>query len=373
MLPHESTPIRRSIEVEYWVVDGEGRLVEPGDLVDASPGVEREFVAPLLEIKTSPCESTAELRDELFTHVERVLRRADDLDRKLVPLATPLGDEAEVRERSSDRTRIQNRVVGEPFEYVRHCAGTHVHVEQLPGRETDQLNTLVAIDPALALVNSAPYFRGRRLAAGARSMLYRRMAYDDLSHQGRLWSYVADADEWNRRLERRYEEFVTAAVEAGVDHREIEANFDPESAAWTPVKLRDSFDTVEWRSLDAALPNQMLRLAEDLVRIVDRLRDPAVEVHVEGDAGRVTPEAIVLPEFDAVIDRVDAAIREGLRSPAVCSYLDRMGFDSDAYDPVSHEIDGYEELTPEAARDLRLEHAERLERDVQRMRPARGD
>jgi hypothetical protein len=35
------TDIRRSVEVEYWVVDDEGRLAEPGALVDASPGAER--------------------------------------------------------------------------------------------------------------------------------------------------------------------------------------------------------------------------------------------------------------------------------------------------------------------------------------------
>jgi len=30
----------------------------------------------------------------------------------------------EICERESERTRIQNAVVGEDFEYVRHCAGT---------------------------------------------------------------------------------------------------------------------------------------------------------------------------------------------------------------------------------------------------------
>ncbi|MEF8882333.1 MAG: glutamate-cysteine ligase family protein, partial [Halapricum sp.] len=139
---NESRSIRRSIEVEYWVVDEAGGLVEPGALVGAAPGVEREFVEPMLEIKTTPCSTTEALREELFDRLRAVLRRADDLGKRLVPLATPVHAE-EIGEISCDRTRIQNEVVGEDFQYVRHCAGTHVHVEQQPGREIDQLNALV--------------------------------------------------------------------------------------------------------------------------------------------------------------------------------------------------------------------------------------
>jgi len=343
VVAHESEPIRRSIEVEYWVVDNDGRLVEPGELVDASAGSEREFVEPLLEIKTTPCETTAELRDELFDRVESVVRRADELDRGLVPLATPI-HAGEIPDRASDRTRIQDRVIGDDFEYVRHCAGTHIHVEQQPGREIDQLNALIALDPALALANSSPYFRGRNLAVGARSKLYRWMAYDGVPHQGRLWPYVDDTEEWTRRLERRYEEFVTAAIEAGADRATIESNFDPESAVWTPVQFRDTFGTVEWRSPDAALPSQIIQLADRVAEIVGHLGD--ADVRIEGRTGSVTEDAIVLPEFDAVIEYVTAAIREGVASDAVWSYLDRMGFDIAAYEPVSHEIDGLGPVSP---------------------------
>lgn len=361
MSGHKPEPIRRAIEVEYWVIDDEGRLVEPGALVEASAGVEREFVEPMLEIKTTPCESTAELRNELFTRIANVLRAADDLDKGLVPLATTVNAD-QIQELPSERTRIQNRVVGEDFEYVRHCAGTHIHIEQQPGREIDQLNTLIALDPALALVNSSPYFRGRRLADGARSMLYRWTAYDNLPHQGRLWPYADDIAEWTHRQEQRYEEFVTAAVSAGVDRQAVESNFDPESAIWTPVQLRETFGTVEWRSPDTALPSQILRLADQVVAIVARLED--AQVRIEGDTGDVTEEGIVIPEFDEVLKYVNAAIQDGVASDAVRSYLDRMGFDVGAYKPVSQEIDRREPVTPEEAHKLRLEYAARLEQDV---------
>jgi gamma-glutamyl:cysteine ligase YbdK (ATP-grasp superfamily) len=359
----QSEPLRRSIEVEYWVIDGEGRLAEPGALVEASAGAEREFVEPLLEIKTTPCETTPQLREELFGRVERVLEQAEALGKGLVPLGTPVACE-EIRDVPSERTRVQDRVVGDDFEFVRHCAGTHIHVEQQPGREIEQLNTLVALDPALALASSSPYFQGERLAASARSRLYRHMAYDGLPHQGELWRYVDSVDQWNRRLERRYEEFRAAADEAGIDRQTVEVNFNPASAVWTPVQLRAEFGTVEWRSADAALPTQVVRLADEIATIIERL--PSADVYVDGERGRVTDDSVVLPTFEAVLEYVEAAIEEGLASPAVRSYLDRMGVDVDAFDPITHDIAGGEPLSIEAARQLRLDQATRLRQDVKR-------
>ncbi|WP_058997254.1 glutamate-cysteine ligase family protein [Haloarcula sp. CBA1127] len=370
MSVHESDPIRRSIEVEYWVIDDVGRLVEPGALVDATPGAEREFVEPLLEVKTTPCETATELRKELLDRLGSVLRRADDLGKGLVPLSTPVNAD-EIQEIPCDRTRIQNCVVGDDFEYVRHCAGTHIHVEQQSGREIDQLNALIAIDPALALVSSSPYFRGRRLADSARSKLYRWMAYNSVPHQGWLWSYLDGTAEWDRRLERRYDEFVTAAVDAGVDRRTVAANFEPESTIWTPVQLRAEFGTVEWRSPDAALPSQVLQLADAVASLMDHLRE--TEVRIQGETGRVTDDEIVLPEFDAVLSYANDAIRDGATCDSVRSYLDRMGFDVDAYEPVAPTFDRPEPVTPHDAREIRLEHADRLQDDVRQAAPVALD
>jgi glutamate---cysteine ligase / carboxylate-amine ligase len=355
---------RRSVEVEYWVVDETGRLVGSGDLVEASPGVEREFVEPLLEIKTTPCETTAELSDELFERIERVLRRADESGKRLVPLATPI-HHTEIRDVPSEHTRIQDRVVGEAFRYVRHCAGTHVHIEQHPGREIEQLNTVTALDPLLALVASSPFYRGERVATSARSKLYRRLAYRTLSNQGELWSYTPDLETWTERVRRQYEEFVSMAVEAGFDRAVVESTFDPEDAVWIPVKLRSAFSTVEWRSPDAALPSQVVAVADDLVRLVDRAT--RADVRIGGETIRLTDEEVVLPEFEVVREHVDAAIETGRRSTAVRSYLEGAGVDTDAYDPLVEEMDDLSDrVSVEEARELRLEYAARLERDVRR-------
>lgn len=356
-------PIRRSIEVEYWVVDDDGRLTDPGPLVNAGPGVEREFVAPMLEIKTSPCETMDELRKELLGRIRAVLRCADDVNKELVPLATSINRDA-IRELPSDRTRIQNEVFGSSFQYVRHCAGTHIHFEQQPGHAIDQLNTLIALDPALALLNSARHFRGEPLVAGARSELYRRRAYDGFPRQGPLWSYVADRDDWHRRLQDCYASFRRHALDQDVDPDTLDACFDPdlpECAAWTPVKLREIFGTVEWRSPDTTLPSEVLRLTETMVSLMDRVRNTPVRIG-DGPGGLDDTETI-LPSFDTVATHVDLAIRDGLASDRVCSYLKRMGFDVNAYTPAVATV-GDGPISVSETRRLRLESADRLRADV---------
>ncbi|ERH07019.1 MAG: glutamate-cysteine ligase family 2(GCS2) [Halonotius sp. J07HN4] len=363
-----TTSLRRSIEVEYWVIDETGALTQPGSLIDL-PGAEREFVEPMLELKTTPCTSTAELREELFERVRAAVDRGEELGKQLVPLATPLNHE-EIREIPCDRTRIQNEVVGEEFEYVRHCAGTHIHIEQQPGRAVDQLNTLIALDPALALVNSARHFRGEELAAGARSKCYRWLAYDGLQEQGELWPYVDDREDWNRRLQRCYDRFRGQALDAGINEATFERCFDPESAVWTPVQLRSEFDTVEWRSPDTALPSRTVQLADTLATVAGELGDTTVEIG--GDTGRVDDDRIVLPSFETVTDYVEEAIDEGL-TPSLRAYLTRMGFSPGSYEPIAETIDHAERIDHETACKRRIEFANRLREDVQPAPPLAAD
>jgi gamma-glutamyl:cysteine ligase YbdK (ATP-grasp superfamily) len=354
--------MRKSIEVEYWVVDGEGTLVEPGTLLDGSDQRDEEFVEPLFELKTTPCETTSELRTEFAERLDDALEKADELGKALVPFGTPI-DGGSIERRSDERSRIQRQVLGEDFEYAKHCAGTHVHFEQRNAAE--QLNALIALDPAFALVNSSPYFQGRRVAAGARAYLYRKKCYEQFPKHGQLWHYVDSVAEWNERLERRYKEFEEAAVESGIPEERVDAHFSPDDVVWTPVRLRKEFPTVEWRSPDAALPSQVLRLVGEMNGIVEML--PHRNVHVEGRRGEVDEERITLPEFDRVCDLVDEAIHGGLGSEDLRSYLGRMGFDVDAYDPITHRIDDRRSVDGVEARELRLEYAEALERDVERL------
>jgi carboxylate-amine ligase len=124
----------------------------------------------------------------------------------------------------------------------------------------------------------------------------------------------------------------------------------------------------------------VLRLADqlsDLVGLVDE-REVRIEGSPDGmrertDPGTVTDEAVVLPAFDTLQQYVRDGVKMGLSSPAVRSYLDRLGFDVSAFEPLTREFEAHESLSAADARDLRLAYADRLETDITRARPVEAD
>jgi len=357
-----------SIEAEYWVIDRSGALTDPGGLTALSEHVVPEFVEPLLEVKTSPCESVAALYDEFVARLKWVLEEASARDRLLVPSGTPIGP-VEVPEHDSERAAIQRRVVGEDFGYAAHCAGTHVHFDR--EEVADQLNTLIALDPALALLSSSPYYRGRRVAACARAYVYRKRGYEAFPHHGQLWEYVDSVEQWNQLLEHRFKEFEAAARDEGVDPERFAEHFSPEDTVWTPLRLRTEVPTVEWRSPDVGLPSETMRLVREMATVMERVSE--TEVVIGGEEGSVGEEMITLPGFATVRELTDEAITTGLESPAVRAYLDRMGFDVPAYRPLTHRIDGERQMDERGTRDLRLDLARCLEADVERLQRSSAD
>ncbi|ADD06395.1 homolog to carboxylate-amine ligase [Natrialba magadii ATCC 43099] len=354
--------MQKSIEVEYWVVDNEGALTAPGELADISEFTETEFVDCLFELKTPPCETIPELRRTFVEQFRTVLDRAAELDKALVPLGTPINSES-IELRADERGEIQRQLLGTNFDYAKHCAGTHIHFEKR--NVTDQLNTLIALDPALALCNSSPYFQGEYVASSARAHIYRRQCYADLPNHGQLWNYVDTVAEWHRRLEHCFDEFTERAAANGISRAQIDEHFTVDDAVWAPVRLRDEMPTVEWRSPDATLPSHVLQLVSDMDSIMEALHH--TNVRIEGETTSHGTDDIVLPTFDSLHEYVDAAMIDGLDSEAVVDYLDRLGFQTDRYDPLTTEVDSGESVSLEDARELRLQYADRLERDLDRL------
>ncbi|WP_440766753.1 glutamate-cysteine ligase family protein [Natronorubrum sp. DTA7] len=359
--------MKTSLEVEYWVIDNDGDLVPPESLLDVSKQIDPEFVEPMLEIKTTPCQSMAELRAEFRDLISTTVDAARERGKRLVPLSTPLhaGPE-DVPYRDKQGTDLQRRIVGPAFEDARVCAGTHIHFEQ--SNVVDQLNTLTALDPAFALANSSSHYRGERLLECARPFLYRRSCYEACPEQGQLWPYVDSVEEWETTLENAYDGFRERALERGVDPADFDDEFDPYDAVWTPVRLRKAMPTVEWRSPDAALPSQILHLAEEVRSIVTHA-DARGTVVGEDDVANAGGE-VPLPAFETVQEITDAAIFDGLGDSSVRAYLQRLGFTPSTYDPIANRLPDAR-LTKRQAKRLRLEAARRLEADLA-TRPARA-
>lgn len=353
--------MQKSIEVEYWVVSEDGSLQPPGRLVDSSPQVEEEFVDCLFELKTPPCGTVRELRATFVDQLSETIETAAGLGKRLVPLGTPINSRT-IDLRPDDRTAIQQSVLGANLDYAKYCAGTHVHFEQR--NVIDQLNVLIALDPALALCNSCPYFQGNKIASSARAYLYRKKCYEHFPKHGQLWDYADTVAQWRRRLDRRFDEFTEFARQRGVNPIVLEREFSPDDVVWTPVRLRDAMPTVEWRSPDTTIPSQLLNLVEFVESVMELIHHRSVSIG--GSTLQITDTEVVLPDFDLLCDLSDTAMLDGLHSPAVREYLTDFGASVDTFSPLTEEFD-QEYVSRHEARTLRLQYADRLEADVDRL------
>lgn len=342
--------MKRGLELEYWMIDEEGALTTPSRSLAELSFVEREAHPSLIEIKTDPHESQSGLRAELCDRLDRTLQIARADGHRLAPVGTALEgvDSVEGACRESSRTDAQRRLLGDAFRHALACAGTHVHFEQVD--PAAQLNALLALDPALALLNTTPYSDGRRIATCARPYVYRRRCYAEYPALGQLWQYAESAEEWRQRLADTYERFTQEAMAAGVSEQIVEDCFDEATAVWGPVRLRDDLSTVEWRAPDAGLPSQALQLVGDVTPLVERASE------------------LDRPSFERLQQLTDAMIARGLTDRSVRQYLSGVGFDLEAYDPVGQQIDGRRQLSSRQARQIRRQLATRLEADLATLR-----
>lgn len=352
----ESSGMAVGMEIEYWVVDSDGRLCAGEEVVASHDRIGHEFVAPMVEIETPPRDDLDRVRADLREVLEAGVTAADRAGKHLVPLGTPFV--SETMPATSERGKLLERLYGEGLEYAKHCAGTHVHFDKRA--VPDQLNLLTALDPVLALVASSPYYDGERLAHSSRAYVYRYETGREFSRYRDLWEYTDSMNEWNARLAGAYEELRALAAEHGIDDATFERHIEPENSVLTPVRLRLGSPTVEWRAPDAALPSQLLTLLGDVTAAVSTLKERSLSI---GDEPGICEEGITILPFEELRDLTREAIVDG-RTPAVETYLDGFDIDSDRYSPLSEEIAEGERIDRERARELRLEYAAHLREDV---------
>lgn len=349
--------MKTGLELELWLVDDDGRLRDCQELAEGHDRIEREFVGPLVEVRTAPHESEEALRRDVQRTLRTAIHEADSLDRKLVPLGTPLTDAS--KPARTERGELFEEIYGEGVTSAKNCAGTHVHFEQ--GNVRRQLNLLTALDPALALLSTSPYYRGRRRVNCSRALAYRTECGEAFERYCDLLGYVDSVEEWRTRVTDGFEAFKSLAAERNVPVDRVTELFEPENTVLNPVRLRRSQPTVEWRAPDSALPSQVLRIASD---VGDLVSETETKPLVFGSPG-IAFDRIRIPEFPELQDLSEEAIRWGLDSEHVRGYLDSMGFDVSAYRPAANQIGGPGRITEAEARKVRLEYARRLRVDVE--------
>jgi hypothetical protein len=349
--------MNRGVELEYWVVNDRGALCDGRELASAHEWVIPEFVPSLIEIRTPPFADETVLPRMLYSVLRPLLDAAEANDKRLVPLGTPLTTTD--MQTTSERGKLLERIYGEALTPAKHCAGTHIHFER--NEPTRQLNLLTALDPALALLSSSPCYDGTPRMTCSRAHAYRTGCGAKFSQYRALWKYTPDLQTWEQRLDTAYANLKHLAADCGITERSFREQFCPEDAVNTPVRLRRSIPTVEWRAPDTTLPSQVIQLVTDISRLMQWTNDRPVVIDEQSG---ILPDRICIPEFSKLEQLSSMAIKQGLDSSAVRAYLRCMTLDPTAYCPLTARMTCPSRVSESVARRARLYCANLLERDV---------
>lgn len=352
--------MKKGIELEYFTIDSSGRLCKAEELTSEFEFAHVEFAECIIEIKSGPHEEIEELRKD----VERKLKKAVELGRKrdmrLVPLGTPLNHD-EVKLMESERLEMMKKFNPRDIEIEKELARTGLHIHFEKENVKDQLNILTALDPAFATVNSSPYHKGRKAASSSRNWIYRYSWEPKFPKSVELWPYTDSVEEWKKNMYSTFEEFKKGAIAAGVDEENFMEHHHPDRSTWTPIRLRDQFPTVEYRSPDTTTLSSALKLVEDIEHVLEESKNKEVAI---GEEPGIKSEKVVLPEFSRLKKLSREAAKKGLNSGKVREYLEKMEIDTEKYRPLSGRFDSGEEISIEEARDMRIRAAEILEDDL---------
>lgn len=272
-----------TVTTDYWVVDERGGLADP-DLIVGVPGAAATQSPYSVAVETPACESCAELQQALGDRLEAAVAAAHERGCRLLALGVrpDLLTEGGVADWDQPPPAV--------------TAGSRITFDTGAAGAVDCYNTLLALDPAFALVNTTSRVDGDTQYACGRPSLY---------HHGPT---------------ARYRSGHTSTATAPVDHGG--------EAAWRPVELIDD-STVEWRSLDATDPTLLVDLIADVKTILRRAG--ACRIGFESFGNGFHGDRLVLPSEEWRQIYTEEAVRQGLSSLLVGAYLERLGIETGWY------------------------------------------
>jgi len=356
---------RAGLEQEFFLVEDSGRPSKRADefleacqaTTEEEPGFAAcfapEFVLDLVEVNTPPVYTLSDLEREYAQNLDLALRTARSLGLRLYPLgAYPLPLEPTVRDGLDYRVQV-GTVGPERFVDAGRCAGTHLHLELQPGtvdataaisatasaaarqEVLNVYNLATALDPALiSLTRSCPFFEGRATGLAVRTVHYRGNAvfgwegvYTELPQVGALLPYADDSEHLIRQQFDRYEAWLEAMDQAGVERRYFaEAGGDLLRPAWNPVRLNRQ-GTLELRGMDSNFPEVTLTAAAMILGIAERVRSGGLEVVADQGARtfEVRGDVLRVPDFDRLNgELLHTAVTGGASDEAIATYLDSI-------------------------------------------------
>jgi gamma-glutamyl:cysteine ligase YbdK (ATP-grasp superfamily) len=234
---------RNGIELEGLILDLNGNPVSASDEILSKlsdpDGFKEEVDKSTIEIVTSPHLTVLNSARELIDQAGKLEETMQGLGYLFLPIDTAISSFVpDVRDTS--RYTPQKLILGdERFSLCGRVNGTHIHFSQEPDKIPEQVNYILAADPAaIALTSSSP-LNG---VHNWRLHTYRNIVYQSFPFQGHLQNLKPSYDAYLDELDRGFREFQRKARKRGV---ELNDSFDMFNSIWGPTKLNQNLGTVE--------------------------------------------------------------------------------------------------------------------------------
>lgn len=307
-----------------------GEIRDAADRILAALRADPRFVKELphfaVEANIGPARTIRELHEQAHDALMTLEEKCQG--QGVVPVPICHFGAGDCGRRSTPRYDAYVPIIGKEANILLNTLlGVHNHIDQHPGKETEQQRLFTALDPlAIAVTSASPMrFDGTNGINCQRLFIQRKIIYSNEDLLCQL-HYASSLEELEGREMQRFNNWAESWAEAtGKPSSEFEKfGFVPESTGYyTPRKRNIGKGTWENRSGDInSLPYTLAALAlykgcnDHLIK-----RDLPVDIAHSDGGYSFTTSSIVVPNYHTLKQLEDSAILRGLQDAPVADYL----------------------------------------------------
>ena len=333
--------IRIGQELEVLLVDAStGFLLPSAPTILADPRMTRggkllakdEAAREQLELISHPATTIDSLAEDLLEKILVTEEVARTYGVTLVP-----GSVVGVHEITrtcgpgEDRLTTYDELMQDPEQTDRlgKICGLHTHISRIPGKETEQYNFMLGLDPLFAFSSTTPVDDyGQNSVNNSR---VRRVRYDIGRNaegtflDGILPQYISDLQELEFRDRTRLKSWEEILLKNDGTMKLFYERCREDNTGYHPLRSRPHlapYGTYEARSADAVPLDVTLGIAAAYFGANKRLlEDIPLEIATENDHYFFGDNRVILPSFNTLRELEQEAINKGLRSEKVHDYL----------------------------------------------------
>lgn len=350
-------------EVEFFIIDNSGRIVEDTDPVlkrvrkEAKHlGLMEESGKSILEIKSYPSINVRNPALELLKKIKKMIDVIERDDLTIFPMGSYPG-ELRPETRKKKWYVIKGKVIGEErYLNEKIFAGFHYHYTLPRGtfdykrkrlkamgkskyRDSliDSYNLAIALDPAITcLTQSSPFVAGKYFAKDSRVILYRdgkafgieQALHYNLPLLGGLPRYEHNISDLMHLNEKRRDIYKEEMIKNKLNEGDAQKETNLLRFNWAPVRI-NRLGTLELRGMDSNHPKNFIAAMVVLKFIFRSIQQEFIEVKAneigEAKPFKLEDNVLYVPPYNIVYNELqrDSAVG-GLNNKKVLEYVKRF-------------------------------------------------